>query len=122
MTSLSARASALLQELARDHGLRDIQFDSDALIPMKIGDLQIAVAYSPANDSLFLIGMLNTNAEFRLADPWQALVQSGALAVRRTRIAVEPSTKATVLVCEIPLENLAYWQFSARLDEFLADH
>ena len=52
---LSARGEALLQDMARDHGLRGLEFDKDGLIPIQVGGIQIAIAYSGANDSFFMI-------------------------------------------------------------------
>jgi hypothetical protein len=37
---LSARAEALLQDMARDHGLRGLEFDKDGLIPIQIGGVR----------------------------------------------------------------------------------
>jgi hypothetical protein len=38
---LSARAEALLHDMARDHGLRSLEFDKDGLIPIQTGGIQI---------------------------------------------------------------------------------
>ncbi|MBT9288297.1 type III secretion system chaperone [Prosthecodimorpha staleyi] len=118
---LSTRASALLQELARDHGLKSLDFDRDGLIPMKIRETQTSIAYSPANDSFYLMAIVDVDAGGRLADPWAALKANGPLAARRTRLAIDPNTKAVVLVRDIFLAGLAYWQFAKAIEEFLAD-
>ena len=121
MGNLSARAASLLSELAKDHGVGPLDFDADGLIPMTIHDKQVAVAFSPANDSFFFVSLVQTPDEARSVDPWLAFEMSGLLAKRRTRLAIEPGSKALMLVREIPLAGLAYWQFIDAIDEFLGD-
>ena len=121
MSNLSARATALLQEFAKDHGVNKLDFDRDGLIPMTVGDVQLALAFSPANDSFFFIAAIRTPEEAGMTDPWQAFVHSGSMAARRTRIAIEPKSKLQVLVREVLLEGLTYTRFLASIDEFLSD-
>jgi hypothetical protein len=121
MSNLSARGTALLQEFAKDHGVSKLDFDRDGLIPMTIGDAQLALAYSPANDSFFFIAAIRTPEEGELADPWQAFALSGNMAARRTRIAIEPKSKLEVLVREVLLEGLTYTKFLTSIDEFICD-
>ncbi|KPL55253.1 hypothetical protein ABB55_25960 [Prosthecomicrobium hirschii] len=118
---LSSRATALLQELARDHGLRSLDFDRNGLIPMKVRETQTSIAYSPANDSFYLMAVIDPDAGGRLADPAAVLKTNGDLAARRTRIAIEPDTKAVMLVRDIFLAGLAYWEFSKAVEAFVAD-
>lgn len=122
MRNLSDRAAALLRELARDHGVGALDFDRDGLIPMTIRDTQIAVAYSPANDAFFLIAMVQASPDATARDLWKAFERSGLMAARRTRLAIEPDGRGLVLVREILVDGLAYWQLLEALDEFLADH
>lgn len=121
MANLSARAQSLLLELAKDHGIDKLAFDADGLIPMTIRDTLVAVAFSPANDSFFFITAVQAPDDARPVDPWRAFEASGELAARRTRLAIEPRSKAFMLVREVPLAGMAYWQLIDCLDEFLDD-
>ncbi len=120
MTELSPGAARLLDEHARDHGVRKLAFDQNGLIPMTVRDTQIALAYSRANDSLFLTAVVQeAPASF---DPWWAMELSGVMAPRRARLAVEPNSKALVLVAEIQVEGLEYWRLLEGLEAFVADY
>jgi hypothetical protein len=118
---LSARAEALLQDMARDHGLRSLEFDKDGLIPIQVGGTQIAVAYSGANDSFFMMSVIDDRADGRVADPWLKFELCAGLAARRTRIAIEPKSGSLVLVGELFLAGIDYWQLAKAVESFVKD-
>jgi Tir chaperone protein (CesT) family len=119
--SLSARAEALLQDMARDHGLRGLEFDKDGLIPIRIGGIQIAIAYSGANDSFFMMSVIDDRADGKVADPWRLFELCAGLAARRTRIAIEPKSGSLVLVGELFLAGIDYWQLAQAIESFVKD-
>ena len=118
---LSARAEALLQDMARDHGLRGLAFDKDGLIPLQIAGVQIAVAYSGANDSLFMMSVIDERADGKVVDPWCLFERSGGMAHRRTRLAFEPKSGSLVLIGELFLADIDYWQLAQALENFARD-
>jgi len=118
---LSARAEALLQDMARDHGLRGLAFDKDGLIPLQIAVVQMAVAYSGANDSLFMMSVIDERADGKVVDPWCLFERSAELASRRTRLAFEPKSGSLVLIGELFLAGIDYWQLAQALESFARD-
>jgi hypothetical protein len=118
---LSARAEALLQDMARDHGLRGLEFDKDGLIPIRIGGVQTAIAYSGANDSFFMMSVIDDWADGKVADPWHAFELCARLAPRRTRIAIEPKSGSKVVISEIFLAGIDYWQLAQAIESFVKD-
>ena len=120
-TQLSPQAESLLRDMARDHGLRELSFNNDGLIPVKMGGVQMALAYSGANDSIFMMGMIDEKADGKLADPWRAFETCSALSSRRTRLAFEPKTGAKVMICELFLAGIDYRQLANALDTFAKD-
>lgn len=118
---LSARAAALLQDMARDHGLRGLEFDKDGLIPIQIGGVQLAIAYSGANDSFFMMSVIDDRADGKLADPWHLFELCAGLANRRTRLAIEPKSGSLVLVSELFAAGIDYWQLAQALESFARD-
>lgn len=118
---LSARAAALLQDMARDHGLRGLEFDKDGLIPIQIGGVQMAIAYSGANDSFFMMSVIDDRADGKLADPWRLFELCAGLANRRTRLAIEPKSGSLVLVSELFAAGIDYWQLAQALESFARD-
>ena len=119
--ALSPQAESLLAEMARDHGLGALAPDADGLIPITLdGEFAIALAFDAENNSCFMMHVLVPDIEtpFRMA--WEAFDTAPELAERRTRIALDP-TGALVILRDIFLEGLAYWQFSEALEAFVAD-
>jgi hypothetical protein len=122
MSEISIPAAVMLAELARDHGVDSLAFNADGVIPMTIGELQIALAFSPANDCFYLFALVTEAPDWDQLNPLALFETSGEMAARRTRLAVEPEGKGLALVREISLNGLVYWQLVQALDEFLADH
>jgi hypothetical protein len=118
---LSARAAALLQDMARDHGRRGLEFDKDGLIPLQIGGVQMAIAYSGANDSFFMMSVIDDRPDGKLADPWPLFELCAGLASRRTRLAIEPKSGSLVLVSELFAAGIDYWQLAQALESFARD-
>lgn len=119
---LSPKAEAILSAMARQQGLKTLSFDADGLIPILLdGRLQIAIGYSPANDALFLFGVVDPKPDPDALDPWSIFARNVPLAERRTRLALDPSAGALVLVCDVYVEGLEYWRFSEIMDRFVED-
>jgi len=118
---LSARAEALLQDMARDHGLRGLEFDKDGLIPIQVGGIQIAIAYSGANDSFFMMCVIDDRIDGRAADPWRQFELTADLAARRSRLAIEPKSGSLVLVGELFLAGIDYWRLAKAIESFVKD-
>ena len=118
---LSARAAALLQDMARDHGLRGLEFDKDGLIPIQVGGIQIAIAYSGANDSFFMMSVIDDRIDGKAADPWRLFELTASLAARRSRLAIEPKSGSLVLVSELFLAGIDYWQLARAIESFVKD-
>jgi len=118
---LSARGEALLQDMARDHGLRGLEFDKDGLIPIQVGGIQIAIAYSGANDSFFMMSVIDDRIDGKAADPWRLFELTASLAARRSRLAIEPKSGSLVLVSELFLAGIDYWQLAKAIESFVKD-
>jgi hypothetical protein len=118
---LSARGAALLQDMARDHGLRGLEFDKEGLIPIQISGIQMAIAYSGANDSFFMMSVVDELPAGRFRDPWRLFEGCAGMASRRTRLAVEPKSGSLVLVGELFLAGIDYWQLAQALENFARD-
>lgn len=119
---LSVRMRALLAELAQQQGLPELSFDEDGLIPIRLDRrLEIAIGYSPRNDAVFLVGVVDPVPDPDRTDAWAILERNGPLAERRTRLAVDPKSRALILVRDAYLVDLEYYAFSAMLDEFVRD-
>jgi hypothetical protein len=118
---LSGRAEALLQDMARDHGLRGLEFDKDGLIPIQIGGIQTAIAYSGANDRFFMMSVIDDRAGGQVANPWRPFELTAGLAARRTRLAIEPKSGSLVLVSELFLAGIDYWQLARAIESFVKD-
>jgi len=117
---VSARAQGILAEFAKYQGLRSLAFDASGLIPIRLdGGIEIAIGYSPANDSLFVFGIVDPapGAEF---DPWPAFVRNQALVERRTRLSLHPDGPL-VLSADAYVAALDFGRFVAMLDRFVLD-
>ncbi len=119
---LSNGAQTILDQFAADQGLRQLAFDEDGLIPIQLGeDLFIAVGYNPANDIFFFLSVIDPDGDTALPDPWWAFARNQELAARRTRLAVEPSSKALMMITDTLVSGLQFPDFTSRLDAFVAD-
>ncbi len=119
----SRAAQALLDQFAKDQGIRSLTLDdATGMIPIRLGaDVQIAIGYSPANDSFNFFSVIDPKGEANLPDPWWAFERGRDLAERRTRIALEPWTGSLALIAEVFVVGLEYWRFREVLDRFVAD-
>jgi hypothetical protein len=119
---LSARAEGLIAELARQQGLSELGFNENGHIPIRLdGQLEIAIGYSPANDALFLIGIVDPAPDVDTLDAWDLFSRNTDLTERRTRLAIEPTSLALILVRDSYVGDLEYYQFSRMMDEFVFD-
>ena len=119
--SLSLQADNLIKEFARDQGLAKLEFNADGMIPITLGDLTLAVAYSPANDSFVLFGALGAADDGTTLDAWKAFEVTAALTGARSRVAMVPDSRQVLLVAEIIVAGLDYRSFKAALEAFVAD-
>lgn len=119
---LSTRAEGLIAELARQQGLSELGFNEDGLIPIRLGgQMEIAIGYSPSNDALFLIGIVDPAPDMGKLDAWKLFSCNTELAERRTRLAIEPTSRALILVRDGYVNDLEYYQFSGMMDQFIID-
>lgn len=117
---VSVRAQTILAEFAKYQGLRSLSFNADNLIPIKLkGGPEIAIGYSPANDSLFVYGVVD-RAPGKDFDPWPAFERNTALVDRRTRLLLHKEgplvLSADAYVVTLDLNGLI-----AMLDRFVED-
>ncbi|MGQ3214496.1 MAG: type III secretion system chaperone [Shinella sp.] len=119
---LSTRAEGLVAELARQQGLSELGFNENGHIPIRLdGQMEIAIGYSPANDALFLIGIVDPAPDMDTLAAWDLFSRNTELAERRTRLAIEPTSRALILVRDSYVNDLEYYQFSRMMDQFVID-
>ncbi|MEM8795471.1 MAG: type III secretion system chaperone [Pseudomonadota bacterium] len=119
--NLSARAENLISEFASQQGVRGLAFDENGLIPIRLdGKLDIALGYSPANDAIFVFGIVAEHLDAEGFDPWVAFERNQSLVERRTRLSLNEGS-TLVLSADAYLEGLSYPQFAGMLDRFVAD-
>ena len=113
---LGARAEALLQDMARDHGLRGLEFDKDGLIPIQIGGVQTAIAGGRAIDSFFMMSVIDGSRRWEGGRTLASLELCAGLAARRTRLAVEPKSGRWCwsASCSSPASIIGSWQGQSR--------
>jgi hypothetical protein len=85
------------------------------------GALQIALGYSPANDSFFFFAVLDGAPDPARLDAWALLSQDPAMALRRTRIALDTASHALVMLRDLRATGLVYKNFADALDRFVLD-
>ncbi|MEM8837277.1 MAG: type III secretion system chaperone [Pseudomonadota bacterium] len=119
--NLGARAENLISEFASKQGVRGLAFDENDLIPIRLdGKLDIALGYSPANDAIFVFGIVAEHVDAERFDPWVAFERNQSLVERRTRLSLNEGS-TLVLSADAYLEGLSYPQFASILDRFVAD-
>lgn len=119
---LSARAEGLIAELARQQGLSELKFNENGQIPIRLdGQMEIAIGYNPANDALFLIGIVDPAPNMATLDAWDLFSRNTELTERRTRLAIEPTSQALILVRDSYVDGLEFYQFSRMMDQFVFD-
>lgn len=117
---VSVRAQTILAEFAKYQGLRSLSFNADNLIPIKLKDgPEIAIGYSPANDSLFVYGIVDPVPGMDF-DPWPVFERNTPMVERRTRLLLHKEgplvLSADVYVATLDLNGLI-----AMLDRFVED-
>ena len=111
---------ALIADLVRDHGLSSIDpKQCDCLQAMIGGDIKITLLFT--DDVCVIQGVVSETSEVLKANSWIAFDSPVEWADRRTRLAVEPESKHTLLVRDIFLQGVTYSDFSKALDVFISD-
>jgi len=119
---LSRNAESLIADLARQQGLSELQFNAEGLIPILFdGEMQVAVGYSPNNDALVLMGVVELTPDMERLDCWDIFQRNVELAEKRTRLALDPTTHALVMCCDIYVPGLDFRRFKSAMDEFVVD-
>jgi len=119
---LSARSEGLIAELARQQGLSELKFNENGHIPIRLdGQMEIAIGYNPANDALFLIGIVDPAPDMAALDAWDLFSRNTELTERRTRLAIDPTSQALILVRDSYVDGLEYYEFSRMMDQFVFD-
>lgn len=121
MSKLSPAAAALVNDIARSYGLKDLSPDAGGVIRVEIDGQEVVISFSEAWQSVFLTAVLAWTVDL----PGRALYRAFALRDqfrgRTTRVAREPQSGALVLVAEISLTGLSYGAFAEALTAFLRD-
>jgi hypothetical protein len=68
-----------------------------------------------------MMSVIDDRADGRVADPWLKFELCAGLAARRTRIAIEPKSGSLVLVGELFLAGIDYWQLAKAIESFVKD-
>lgn len=121
MTTLSPAAVALVADIARNYGLRDLTTDENGVLRVDIDDQEIIIAFSQAWDSVVLTCVLAYAVDLSARGVFRAMALRGRFQGRTTRLAREPKSGALVLVAEFSLKGINYGAFSAAEKAFLAD-
>ena len=136
---VSKRAETLLQDLAHDHGLAGLTFDASGLITINVDDLTLAITFSEARDSFFLLAPLGEQepsehepSEHEPSEHEPSGRESSGELVFPVRDAsdlgepreqyfrmLDPQTSDRLLVAERPAGDLTYPEFAKGLDEFV---
>lgn len=115
---LAFRASALLAEMARDHGLARLEFDADGLIVIDLEDFVVGIILCKPRDSFFFIAWLDgAGGDF----PGIGQLADSDRPPQRTAQVCETATGARLLVAELPGNALPYPDFARALEEFVVD-
>lgn len=119
---LSSQAQALLSDMAKDHGLASLAPNDNGIIPIELdGSLTIALAFDGVNNKCFMLHVLRPGGHHAFDRPWEALCFTDELKGERTRVAIDPETKALVVTSDIHLAGLEYWRFAESLAVFVED-
>lgn len=119
-SKLTPQATALLAEMARDHGLSSLEPNDDGLIPITLDDgFVFTLAFDGVNNAVFVMTVLATADAADVPD-WPTFGWNAGTAERRTRIARAPDG-ALVLIRDMPLTGLEYWSFAKGLETFVSD-
>lgn len=121
MSRLSPAAAALLADIARSYGLRDLAPDANGLVRVEIDGQALVIAFSEAWNSVILTAVLAWDAALPARRIYRACALHARFAGPTTRVAREPRSGALVLVAEIGLSGLHYAAFAAAVEGFLAD-
>ena len=118
---LSRLAETMLDELAQQQGLPALQPNEDGIIPVELGDVTLAIAFSEQRDTAYFMTVLSDRPD--QLPKWQtkALAFGATFKQRPTRLAVEPQTGQLVLVSHLALAGARADQFNAALEQFLGD-
>lgn len=118
--ALTPQAENILKDLARDHGLSRLDADDEGLVEVTLDD-QITVAFAFSGLMCVMTSVISESSEAALADPWKMFDAPEDWADRRTRLAIEPESKALMLNRDLLLEGLSYGEFAKAFEAFAAD-
>jgi hypothetical protein len=119
---LTRQAEALLADLARDHGLKALAPDENGLVQVTLDDsMAIAFAFAAPGNVCIMMHVLEEAPERPYPRAWEAFDLSESWADRRTRIALEPSSGALMILRDIVLEGLSYAGFARAFETFASD-
>lgn len=68
-----------------------------------------------------MMSVIDERADGKVVDPWCLFERSGGMAHRRTRLAFEPKSGSLVLIGELFLAGIDYWQLAQALENFARD-
>ena len=89
-------------------------------VVLTVEDVVICFAYSPMRDCFFLVTEISDAIATR-DNILEAFIESRELAFRRTRVAIEPSTKSFVLVRDFFASNTRDIEALRIVEEFVKD-
>jgi hypothetical protein len=68
-----------------------------------------------------MMSVIDDRADGKVADPWRQFELCADLAARRSRLAIEPKSGSLVLVGELFLSGIDYWQLARAIESFVKD-
>lgn len=117
---LSPQAENILKDLARDHGLSRLDADDEGLVEVTLDD-RVTIAFAFSELMCVMTSVVSESSEAAQADPWIMFDAPADWADRRTRLAIEPDSKALMLNRDILLEGLSYGEFAKAFEAFAND-
>lgn len=121
MTKLSPAAAALVADISRNYGLKDLAADASGVIRVELDGQAFIIAFSDAWNSVILSSVLAWDTALPARTLYGAFALHSQFAGQTTRLSREPETGALVLVAELSLTGLHYAAFAAAVKVFLAD-
>jgi hypothetical protein len=122
--NVSQAGQILLFDLAKHFDVLSSQIDpfikDGQPVVLTVEDVVICFAYSPMRDCFFLVTEIS-DALVTRENLLEAFILSRELACRRTRVAMEPSTKSFVLVRDFFVSNTRDVEALRIVEEFVKD-